>query len=129
MREVARRPLSDHDRFFRIEPAHFLIGPINQRGNICPRLVLKLLAINTQAEPIDIIWTGIIRGCKVPRVERIGIVVGMKHPLDVCRAASADTIDYMTVSSLEILRPFPIAALRYPFIASVINAGPREPVA
>ena len=61
VREFAGRPFRDHDWFLRIEPAHFLIRPVNQRRNVRIRLVLVLLTVNAQAKPIDVIGAGIIR--------------------------------------------------------------------
>jgi len=82
-RELAGRPLRYHDGLVRIEPAHFLIGPVNKRWNIRVRLVLVLLPVNAEAEPIDVIRAGILGGSAVPGFVRIRIIVGVKHPFDI----------------------------------------------
>ncbi len=126
-REFAGRPFGDHDRFLRIKPGDFFIRPINQRRNIGPWFVLELLAINAQSEPIDVVGAGIICGREIPSVERIGIIIGVKHPFDIRRTARPDAIHHVAIRYAVGLRAFPILQLIIPLVASVINARPWKP--
>ena len=82
-REFTRRPFCNHNGLFRIKPTNLLVRPVNQRGNIRVRLVLVLLPVNAEAEPIDVIRAGILGGSAVPGFVRIRIIVGVKHPFDI----------------------------------------------
>ncbi len=46
-REFTSRPLGNHDRLVRIEPAQLLIRPVHKGWNVGIGLVLVLLAVNT----------------------------------------------------------------------------------
>src|SRR5439155_2590138 len=90
-------------------------------------LVLVLLSINAEAEPIDIIGTGIVSRRAVPSLIWVRIIICVKHPFDVCRAACANTIDHVAVGSPEGFRAFPIVVLFVPFGAAVVSSRPGEP--
>src|SRR5439155_13506452 len=60
-RKFAGRPLGDHDWLRRIEAAHFPVRPIHKWTDIRIWFVFKLLPVNAQAEPIDVVGAGIIR--------------------------------------------------------------------
>src|SRR5207244_11436945 len=116
------RPFRNHDRLLWIKSAHFLIRPIYQGRNVWIWFVLELLPINAEPEPIYVIGTGIVSSRAVPGLIRIGIIVCVKHPLNVRRTTRANAIDHMAVSRAECLRTFPIIVLFIPFGASVISS-------
>ena len=86
-----------------------------------------MLPINAEAEPIDVIGAGIVRSRAVPGFIRVGIIVGVKHPFNVGRAARADTIHDVTISLAKCFRAFPIFGLCIPLRAAVVSSRPREP--
>src|SRR5206468_12269751 len=89
--------------------------------------VLVLLPINTQAKPIDVLGAGIVGGRAVPSIQGIGIIVGVKHPLNVGGAARAHAIHNMTIRRAEDFWAFPVVVLLVPFGAAVISPRPRKP--
>jgi len=90
VRKFAGRPFRNHDRFSWIEPCDFLVRPIDQAKRIGPRLVVELLAVNTEAQPVDVVGARIVGGREIPGIHRKGVIIRLEHPLNV-RAPRART--------------------------------------
>ena len=130
MRKLSCRPFRDHDWFLLVQSAHFLVGPVKQRRYVRPRFIFELLTVNAQPQPVYIVWAGIVGRGKIPDIKRIGIIISVKHPLDVFCAASPRPINYMAICSFEALRSFPLVWLViHPFFTPVIPTRPRKPIA
>src|ERR1041385_3850491 len=54
-RKLDSRPFRNHDGLERIKTAHFFVWPVNQRRNIRVRLILVLLSVDAESEPIHVI--------------------------------------------------------------------------
>ena len=56
------------------------------RPKIGPRLVVELLAVNAEAQPVDVLGARIVGGREIPGIHRKGVIIRLEHPLNVARA-------------------------------------------